>query len=756
MSKRGKSNRVSNRRTPPPAGAPGGAGQEPDPSPQNKQLGGDSAGQSWRNPARRAWIAGLAAIAAIVAAGAYGYWRSRPDRSNRDSKVAGDEIKEAFLPTRLENPGYVGAQACAECHAARFHDFSQTNHFRACQRPGPGIMAPGFESGKGTFLTHDPKLRFEMTKVGDQYLQTTVRKTPQGEERSTLPISLVYGVGELDQVYFTWLRGAISELPTAWLFPLDTWGHTSINPHGSKNFERVTTPRCLECHNTWIEHVPGSTNEYRDEGAILGISCERCHGPGKDHIAFHRENPKESRGQAIVQPARLTRDRQVEICSQCHGNAPKSRREAFAYRPGEPLEEFVKWLESKTPEEEHVANQTKYMKESKCYQASETMTCVTCHDPHTPTDVKAVRGACLKCHQPADCGERERLPEAARDDCSACHLPQRTWMTVHFHTTDDEFVPPIRRFRHRIGVYPEATKETLLAYYRDQPDEASQAESKRLKGELTEFWIAEGDRYLGDFRHLAAIGAYREAIRVEPNESAQRKLAGAIDLQRQIHSGTMEAMYRIEQRDYDGAIATLQGVLKIKPDHAVAHGKLGTLYANANNFPLARKHLTAVAEHDPNDPYGYNMLGWLAYLQDQPEQAVAAFRKADEIYPFDVHINFRLGLGLAKMGDFKAAADAFRKTLEIDPNHAGACQGLSQALVQQKEPREAVSFALRAVRLSESKSPDILATLAEAYSAMGMSWKAEDTAAKALALAEKTDRKSAPALRRRLGRRAPP
>ena len=41
----------------------------------------------------------------------------------------------------------------------------------------------------------------------------------------------------------------------------------------------------------------------------------------------------------------------------------------------------------------------------------------------------------------------------------------------------------------------------------------------------------------------------------------------------------------------------------------------------------AVEHLQAVARYDPDDPYGYNMLGWLAYLKGKGNEAVESFRR---------------------------------------------------------------------------------------------------------------------------------
>ncbi|HJZ91445.1 MAG TPA: multiheme c-type cytochrome, partial [Gemmataceae bacterium] len=327
----------------------------------------------------------------------------------------------------VANPGYLGPDACVACHAERVAEFRRTNHYHACRRPEDSPMPPGFTQGRGAVPTDMPGLHFEMTRSGDSFVHTSVNAAPTGEQRLTDRISLAFGAGGLDEVYFAWRGDLLYELPVAWLHPLDRWGHNPLRKYYSGDYARTGTGRCQECHNTWFEQIPGSVNRYRPESFILGVTCERCHGPGREHVAFHQAHPRADSTHAIINPARLSRERLLEVCTQCHSNAVGSRGPRFAYRPGEPLADYFRILETRHPEDDHVANQVTYLRQSKCFQRSDTLTCTTCHNPHRQTDHAAVRRSCLSCHEPAACRERPRVPAAVRDDCAGCHMPPRVW-----------------------------------------------------------------------------------------------------------------------------------------------------------------------------------------------------------------------------------------------------------------------------------------------------------------------------------------
>ncbi len=82
---------------------------------------------------------------------------------------------------------------------------------------------------------------------------------------------------------------------------------------GRPNFERPIPPRCLECHATAFESLPDPVlvNRYRPTGARLGISCETCHGAGREHVGRERSPLRAVLPPAIVNPARLPRERQL-------------------------------------------------------------------------------------------------------------------------------------------------------------------------------------------------------------------------------------------------------------------------------------------------------------------------------------------------------------------------------------------------------------------------------------------------------------
>jgi tetratricopeptide (TPR) repeat protein len=540
--------------------------------------------------------------------------------------------------------------------------------------------------------------RFQPVIEGKAYFEEIESNVAARPFKERHRIDLVYGSkGNADEVYFTWSGNQLFELPFAWLRPFQRWGKQIYSDVGDRVL-RTTTPRCLECHTTYFEHVPGTENEYNRDSVLMGVSCERCHGPGREHVERHRAQPGLKKGIAIVHPGQLPRERQVDLCAQCHSSALHHRAELFSYHPGDDLNEHFRSLTIDGIENDHVADQTKYMRRSKCFQKSDSLTCNTCHDPHRPTDSKKVADACLKCHQPAACRAHENLPMEVRGQCVDCHMPRYNRVAVRFRTTEEEFLFPMRPHEHQIGLYPRAHKEVLEKWNQRQSTVEGQLKAQELRNDLIDSWMKEGNDLRAADRLLAATGAYREALRFDPECAAKTRIEELAELQTKLEVGRLSAQELITRGRTGAAIETLEELLKLSPSQSTVHGRLGTLYEVQGQHAKALEHWAAVNRYDPDDPYGYNMRGWTAFLGGRHAEAIEAFRRANELLPSTAEINFRWGLACLGASDPATAAKRLRVALRVNPSHLGAIQAMSVALRQQGQAEQAASFAAEGSR----------------------------------------------------------
>jgi hypothetical protein len=276
------------------------------------------------------------------------------------------------------------------------------------------------------------------------------------------PIDLVLGSGNHGQSYLYWEGDRLYQMHVSYLSESDSWVN-SPGPYydGTADFARPVPARCLDCHATWIGCDVKSVNRFERDSLIVGIGCVRCHGPGHEHVAHHREFPKDEVGRRIVKPASLSVERQNELCAQCH-SAGEPFGAAFGYRPGERLAEWMELdlsVDSEENADPHSANQLARLMQSRCFSADGGLSCVRCHDPHRSQrgDVGGYSAKCVECHDSDICPDVRTLGAGAKQRCVDCHMPGRRDAQVRIETAGGNVQALLRD--HLIGKWPEAAAE---------------------------------------------------------------------------------------------------------------------------------------------------------------------------------------------------------------------------------------------------------------------------------------------------------
>jgi predicted CXXCH cytochrome family protein len=532
---------------------------------------------------------------------------------------------------RAAEPGYVDPAACKPCHPAIFESYQRTGMGRSFAKvtgvpPLAGYLHRGSQRNYSV-ATHD----------GAWFLQRT---SPLFLEKR---IDYTIGSGNHSRTYaHSNEQGRLIELPLSWY--AEDGGVWRMSPGYDRadhaDFRREISDSCLFCHNGY----PSAANG----GLAQGIDCQRCHGPGERHIG--------SKG-TVVNPAKLTWERQIEVCLQCHLESasrtlPDSMRRfgrtQFSYRPGEPLGDFTLYFEfaKGVPDKRITVNGSAYgLMKSRCFlQSAGRMTCTTCHDPHrTITGAEAevhYSSVCRSCHSTAH--------ESARRDCTGCHMQKRrTEDAVHVVMTDHlirrkplagDLVAPIPERHGRLTgpvklLYPPKlpdTPETRLYLAMAESDVSALEDAIRAARPAESepyFRLGEALRKVG--RTAEAISAFRRAIDLSPADS--RGYVAASELM-------------LATGGIDASIALLRPALLRMPKNAAILNSLAIVYSSNGRFDEALPLLTKAVELSPDDP-----LSWL-----------------------------NLGVCREAKGDLKGAARDYRRSLVLQPDFVRAREYLKR------------------------------------------------------------------------------
>lgn len=352
-----------------------------------------------------------------------------------DDRVTG----QGWWPTKspASTAGYVGSSVCAECHSAIAATQSESEMAKAAFRLSGGAAgqpAPGdFESGPYAY-------RFIPSGTPPGY---SLEVTSEGHSISN-PVIWTMGLGVHGQTYVLDHGGEMYESQASsfsFIHGLGlTPGHKPAEEGSLENALGIPLKggeavRCFACHTT-----ASSANSRLDTaGAVPGVHCEACHGPGLDHVNAMKAGQSGAVRPAILNPVFLSPTSSIDFCGACH----RTTMDVVLKEP-EPGAYTIRF-------------QPYRLEESRCWKATKDarLACTECHDPHAPLvrDAHFYDQKCLSCHSPgkaashgASAGVRAATPKVcprASANCTNCHMPRSDVPEMH-STFVDHFIRIVR------------------------------------------------------------------------------------------------------------------------------------------------------------------------------------------------------------------------------------------------------------------------------------------------------------------------
>lgn len=547
--------------------------------------------------------------------------------------MAGNQKAVTALQSPAPPPqGFVGSAVCAECHENVAAEYAKNAMARSLETVKPSASD---DNVIAEFSTVNG-VSYSVEESDGRVWHHERRVSKDGEElydqRIAMDISI--GSGTRGHSYLFNAAGRLYQSPVTWYTDGDRWDLSpGYRPGGHHRFDRQVTHACLSCHAGRVNIHETDYNCFAESPiAEASISCERCHGPGKDHVAFRLSldrSPDEA--DPILNPASLDSARKDAVCNQCH-LAGKRRvlrygRSEFDFRPGMHVGDvwvsFVKTAGVQAGTAGAVS-QVEQMYESRCYQGSaDQMSCVTCHDHHgiPPKDQVAdfYRQRCLQCHgdDQQSCSEdlSVRQQEPYADSCIACHMPRFEAADVHAAQTD-----------HRVLRRP------------SPPDDQDAGKKFAGPGPLTLFeepgtTVPDGEINRGKGIYLA------------------------------------ERAYFGDRRDEAWeAIELLQPILDSTPDDVEGRHAIARAFQTLGRTNDAITNWEQVLELQPRHEEVLELLAIVNHEIGNLKLALSYCERLVEVNPHRSKYHIRLAHILGQLGDFEAGIAAADKSLELDPS----------------------------------------------------------------------------------------
>lgn len=339
----------------------------------------------------------------------------------------------AKLPALAASPAaespYVGNEFCAACHGDIYERYSHTAMARTSGPASRNLI-------EGSFRHESSGVVYRISVEGTKVYLSYERPGDPGL-RGRHELQYYVGSSTRGSTFLFEIDGFLYKSPINYFVQKKGWD-MSPEYHSPREMElKPAPPACLFCHASRIQPpAPGASNRYGSAPFLQdGVGCERCHGPGREHI--------QGRG-VPVNPARLTGERRDSVCIQCHlpGEASVSRpgKTLEMYRPGDLLSDYA--LTFVYDDAGHgglgAISQVEALALSQCLRRSQgRMACITCHDPHTfvpaAQRVAYYRDKCLSCHTRSFADRHQQ----GSPDCIGCHMPRGESVEgTHVEVTD--------------------------------------------------------------------------------------------------------------------------------------------------------------------------------------------------------------------------------------------------------------------------------------------------------------------------------
>ncbi len=593
---------------------------------------------------------------------------------------------------------YVDARICANCHPRIAQTYALTGMARSFRRSPEAPEVRFYHSPSDTW--------YAIERKQGKLVQRRWRVGPGGAEVLADESSIDYLMGSGNHVK-TFLhrnqRGALTELPLAWYAEHGgTWAMEPGYDGGSLPPPRQIAYECMFCHNAYPQIPPGHDEPGAEplySGELpQGIDCQRCHGPGGGHVRAAQQGMSfDAVRRAIVNPARLSPERQMEVCLQCHlettsqplpHSIVRYGRGPFSYRPGEPLADFELFFD-RAPGSGHdddfeIAHSAYRFRKSQCFlKSGGRLTCTTCHNPHDIPRGAAARahynGVCSQCH---GAGVRAAIAggkHTAEANCIGCHMPKRrTQDVVHAVMTD-----------HFIGRRPPAGDPLAPM------PESQEFFANPYRGEVVPYYPPALEAGDGPLYEAVAQVTQRS------NPAGIARLASELARQK-----PAEAQFYIElgqallgAGDPAAAVQQFEQAANIKPESRSAASNLADALTASGEPARAVVILTQALQTSPADPLLWHQLGIAQAEAGNDSEALRDLQKCLDLDPGLAEAHNALAERLASAGNLEGAEREMLAALRIEPDFAEALANYGHLLAMKRDNLHAVYYLARAVRL---------------------------------------------------------
>lgn len=300
---------------------------------------------------------------------------------------------------------YVGSASCERCHADEHAQWKDSLHIQMTKPIADATIVGDFSEGT-TFADHDRAYAFGR-KDGRPFVTVKFGQAPP----ETFSVDFTLG-SKRYQGYLSMLpEGRMFVLPIFWHVEHKRWmdwKEITPIPDGAHDIRQIWNVNCFNCHATNIvQGYDVVAKRYNSSWTEMGIGCEACHGPGREHNTLMEaweknpalkpayDNSDQNRQLSDTLKILSTRSsdpkRTFDTCAYCHGN----KNNVFVgFKAGDKYTDFAMpfLISEPIPANDHQGefwpdgrpnrfNRPQALTMSGCFEAG-AISCASCHLSH--------------------------------------------------------------------------------------------------------------------------------------------------------------------------------------------------------------------------------------------------------------------------------------------------------------------------------------------------------------------------------------
>lgn len=409
-----------------------------------------------------------------------------------------------YAPYALQdNAGdYLGSGACARCHDVEHTQWKNSLHIKMTKPIAEATVIGDFREGT-RFAAHGRAYTFGMKDGKPSVSIAFGDRAPE-----TFTVDYTLGAKRYQGYLSTLPDGRIYVLPTFWHVGTKRWIDwkeiTSV-PDGGHQFRQIWNSNCFNCHGTNLAQGYGvAEKKYNSTWTEMGIGCEACHGPGRQHVALAEAWEKDpstkpnydnsSKNRRLSDTLKILSVKSSEprriydTCAYCHGN---KRNSFIGFKGGDHYSDYATpfLISDPLPPNDMQGefwpdgrpnrfNRPQALTLSGCFKAG-AIACTNCHVAHGSRNEFSLKvninqgrngdGLCTQCHTTAKTGNREtgtgnrsftgpgleahtfHKPDSAGSRCIGCHMSDVNWRLL-IRRRDHTFQPPVPENTVQFGI----------------------------------------------------------------------------------------------------------------------------------------------------------------------------------------------------------------------------------------------------------------------------------------------------------------